>query len=55
MASSKPIVIDNNFEILYRDNSLKCLKIAEALLIKRHKPVINVKFNEMASGLIVFK
>ena len=43
------------FEILYSGKSLRHNRLAEALLIKRHRPLINVRFNEMAGGLTVFK
>ena len=53
--STKPnqSIIDN-FTIMYSNPSIRNLKIAEALLIREHKPIINVKFNEMSGGLAVF-
>ena len=39
---------------MYSNPSIRNLRIAEALLIREHKPIINVKFNEMSGGLAVF-
>ena len=50
-----PANIVDNFEILYRNSFIKRTQIAESLLIKLNKPLINVRFNEMATGLHVFK
>ena len=43
------------FTIKYRNLITKKTKLAEALLIRREKPMINVRFNELATGLNVFK
>ena len=42
------------FSILYKSNRKRNLLIAEALIIKREKPYINVKYNEMSSGLNIY-
>ena len=42
------------FSILYRDVNPHKIKIAEALLIHSSKPMINVRYNEMSTGLKVF-
>lgn len=47
--------IMDNFEVIYSGHALRHNKIAEALLIKERKPIINIRFNEMAGGLKVFK
>lgn len=44
----------NGFSVLYRNSSIRHVKIAEALYIKRERPFINVKYNEMSSGLYIF-
>ena len=52
---SKPdsSIIDG-FSILYSNNKYKNNRIAEALMIKELKPYINVRFNELATGLQIF-
>ena len=47
--------IANAFTIKYRNQTTKKTKLAEALLIRKEKPMINVRFNELATGLNVFK
>ena len=47
--------IINAFTIQYRNQTTKKTKLAEALLIRKNKPMINVRFNELATGLNVFK
>lgn len=42
------------FTILYKSNYSQNVKLAEALLIKKERPYINVKYNEMSSGLHIF-
>jgi hypothetical protein len=44
----------NGFHVLYRNSSIRHVKIAEAIYIKRERPFINVKYNEMSSGLHIF-
>ena len=39
--------ISDNFKVLYTNNNLYSLKIAEAIYIKKFRPDINIKFNEM--------
>ena len=51
----KPENIFDSFKILYRNSDIRSTKIAEALLIRKHRPEINVRFNEMHAGLRVFK
>ena len=43
-----------NFEVIFSDHDILNVKIAEAILIKNDKPVINVKFNELYDFLILF-
>ena len=45
----------DSFEIMYTNSSVRCVRIAEALLIKENMPYINVKYNEMSSILKIFK
>ena len=52
---SKPGDISDQFSILYTNSDIRNVKIAEALLIRENMPVINVRFNEMSSGLKVFR
>ena len=35
----------NHFQILFISNDILSIKIAEAILIKNDKPIINVKYN----------
>ena len=51
----KPTDILDSFEIMYKNSSVKSIRIAEALLIKENMPYINVKYNEMSSILKIFK
>ena len=43
-----------NFTILFRNDDVLKLKIAEAILIKNDKPFINVKFNQLYDFLKLF-
>ena len=43
-----------NFNILHADHDTLNLRIAEAILIKNDKPVINVKYNELYDFLKLF-
>ena len=52
---AKPENITDQFSILYRNNHIRYNKIAEAILIKDRRPDINVRFNEMATGLKIYK
>ena len=50
----KPNLDISNFDILHRAGNFFELRLAESLLIKRHKPVINIKYNEMENFLNIF-
>ena len=50
----KPTDISESFSILYRNSLLRNNKLVEPLHINENKPMINVRFNEMATGLRVF-
>ena len=50
-----PKNILESFHIRYRNSFKKYIEIAEALLIRKEKPLINVRYNELATGLNVFK
>ena len=43
-----------SFTIIYKGNDILPVKIAEAILIKHEKPVINVKYNELYDFLRLF-
>ena len=43
-----------NFEVIYSHEDTLNLRIAEAILIKNDKPVINVKYNELYDFLKLF-
>ena len=47
-------IFRQNFEIIYADHDVLNLKIAEAILIKNDKPVINVKYNELYDFLKLY-
>ena len=53
---SKPdsSIIDG-FKILYINHNVNELKIAEALLIRKKKPIINIRYNENNINLYIFK
>ena len=42
------------FSIIFSHNDILCIRIAEAILIKNDKPVINVKYNELYDFLNLF-
>ena len=42
------------FRILYRSSDLMSVKIAEAILIKNDRPIINTKYNELYDFLKLF-
>ena len=42
------------FSIIFSHNDILCIRIAEAILIKNDKPVINVKYNELYGFLNQF-
>ena len=44
----------NQFEILFSTNDVEALKIAEGILIKQHRPLINVQNNESYYALKLF-
>ena len=53
--NSKPLVdILDGFSVLYKNNDYRSNQIAESLLIKSHKPYINIKYNEFATKLHIF-
>ena len=43
-----------NFKIMYKSNDIMSVKIAEAILIKNYKPIINIKYNELYDFLNLF-
>ena len=47
-------ILINNFKILYSSLNLSNLRIAEAILIKKFNPFINVKYNEAFNYLTLF-
>ena len=44
----------NCFTILYKDNDILSVKIAEAIMIKNDKPIINIKYNELYDFLNLY-
>ena len=44
----------NHFKILYRSSDLMSVKIAEAILIKNDRPIINTKYSELYDFLRLF-
>ena len=54
-STKPPKSITENFKILYRNSSSRQTRTAEALLIKQNKPIINVRYNEMGTGLHVIR
>ena len=42
------------FSIIFSHNDILSIKIAESILIKNDKPVINVKYNELYDFLNLF-
>ena len=44
----------NCFMILYKDNDILSVKIAEAIMIKNDKPIINIKYNELYDFLNLY-
>jgi hypothetical protein len=55
MSPPKIDILINNFKIVYSDFSDINLRIAEAITIKKEKPLINVKYNELYNILNLFK
>ena len=53
-SANPPYPIVDCFKVLFSSSKLRANRIAEALLIKQHKPLINVRYNEMAGGLNIF-
>ena len=53
-SANPPYPIVDCFKVLFSSSKLRANRIAEALLIKQHKPLINVRYNEMAGGRNVF-
>ena len=54
-APSKQDDYFNQFTILYRNNIKRNIQIAEALLIKKNNPYINIRYHEMDIELKIFK
>ena len=44
----------SNFEVIYSNPEIITSKIAEAVLIKHHKPILNIKYNELYDFLSLF-
>merc|ERR1712098_495993 len=42
------------FTIIYKCNDILSVKIAEAILIKNDKPIINIKYNELYDFLNLY-
>ena len=42
------------FSIMYKNNDVVSVKIAEAILIKNDKPIINIKYNELYDFLHLY-
>ena len=44
----------SNSEVIYSNHELIPLKIGDAVLFKTHKPIINMKYNEISDFLSLF-
>ena len=42
------------FSIIFKSNDILSVKIAEAILIKNDKPIINIKYNELYDFLNLY-